>query len=141
MSAAIIGIITGLGIISTAWLLKQLDKSLYYGLVLCAIGFLYVGYTWSHTSELLLNSIQAIFFLFLAYYGMKMKQGMVIVATGFFLHGIWDLAYSFLFSPNLLPPHYDIFCLTADFTIGAYLLLSRNKAAKLNKIKFPHTSI
>ncbi len=71
MTAAIIGISSGLLIILLFEILKRFDKKIIYGLILCAIGFLYVGYVWMNLQALVINSIQAILFLFIAYYGIK----------------------------------------------------------------------
>jgi hypothetical protein len=121
MNAAIIGISVGLISIVAIALLKLLDKKIIYGLVLTGIGFLYVGYTWMDITAVSINIVQAIFFMFLAYYGIK--KDMYFMAAGYFLHGLWDLAYHLFANSRLIPPHYDIFCLSADFTIGFYLLI------------------
>ena len=120
MTAAIIGITSGLFIILVFVLLKQFNKLLIYGLILSGIGFLYVGFVWSDTRALIINSVQAILFVFIAYYGIK--KSMAILAAGYFLHGTWDLLYHMFQDPGLIPPHYDLFCMSLDFVIGFYLL-------------------
>ena len=129
MIAIIIGISSGLLVILLFTILKQFDKKIIYGLILCGIGFLYVGFTWMNVQALVVNSVQASFFLFLAYYGAK--KSLSILATGYFLHGTWDLLYNLFPSSNLIPPHYDLFCLSIDFTMGAYILVLKYKT--LNK--------
>lgn len=121
MTPGIIGISSGLLIIFSLAFLKQLDKKLLYGLILAGIGFLYVGFVWTDLNQLVGNSIQAILFVFLAYYGVK--RSIYILAAGYFLHGAWDLVYDLMASPRLIPPHYDWFCSTLDFTIGIYIVL------------------
>jgi hypothetical protein len=91
-----------------------------YGLILSGIGFIYVGFAWMDIPSLIQNCVQAIVFLFLGYFGVR---NWLILAAGYFLHGCWDLAYSFINEPGLVPPQYDLFCLSLDFTIGAYILL------------------
>ena len=59
MTAAIIGISSGLLIIFLFVILKRFDKKIIYGLILCRIGFLYVGYAWMDLQALVINSIQA----------------------------------------------------------------------------------
>jgi hypothetical protein len=120
MTATIIGISSGFFIILLFGILKQFDKKLIYGLILAGIGFLYVGFVWTDLQALVVNSVQAVVFLLLAYYGMQKK--IYILAVGFFLHGCWDITYTFFRDPKLIPPHYDLFCLSIDFTIGIYLL-------------------
>ena len=65
--------------------------------------------------------MQAVFFLLLAYCGITKKVTFLI--AGYFLHGLWDLAYGHFNLPDLVPPHYDLFCLAIDFTIGLYLVI------------------
>jgi hypothetical protein len=121
MNAVIIGISSGFLIILLVVFLKQLDKKLIYGLILSGIGFLYVGFVWTYSSALVINAIQAVIFLFLGYYGIKKK--IYVLAAGYFLHGCWDMFYDFFKMPGSIPPHYDLFCLSLDFTIAFYLLI------------------
>ena len=132
MIAFIIGLSSGILLIALFIILKKYDKQLVYGLTLTGIGFLYVGYTWSDLPSLIITSIQAIVFVALSYYGIK--KSIYILAMGFFLHGIWDLAYNPFDKPGLIPPHYDVFCLTIDFVIGIYLLvLARQSSSAIKK--------
>lgn len=120
MIPALIGITSGLIVIFLFIVLKFPGKSILYGLILSGIGFLYVGFTWTDLSALIITAIQAIFFLFLAYYGIV--KSVYILAAGYFLHGSWDIIYHLLASPGLIPPTYDLFCLSIDFTIGFYIV-------------------
>lgn len=120
MIPVIIGNSSGLLIILLIVILKNLDKKIIYGLILSSIGFLYVGFVWKDLQALVENSIQAIVFLFLAYYGTK--KSIYILATGYLLHGCWDMAYGFIKEPGSIPSHYDLFCLSLDFTICIYIL-------------------
>ena len=129
MIPVIIGISSGLLVILIFALLKQVDKPVIYGLILTGIGFLYPGFTWSDTKALIITCVQAVFFLFMAWYGIK--KSLYILGAGYFLHGIWDLAYNLFPGSNLIPPHYDLFCLSIDFTIGAYLLVIGYRKAKV----------
>ncbi len=72
-----------------------------------------------------MNLLQALFFLALAYFGIK-KNSYFLIA-GYFMHGLWDLMYRFVGDTSLIPPDYDFFCLTYDFIIGFYLLLLKYK--------------
>ena len=93
MIPVIIGISSALLTILFIALVKRLDKQTIYGLILSGIGFLYVGFTWSDTRALIINGTQAVFFVFIAGYGIK--KGLHILAAGYFLHGIWDLVMIF----------------------------------------------
>jgi hypothetical protein len=128
MTPSLIGIGSGIFLILLFHLLQRFDKRLVYGLILTGIGFIYVGFTWSATDALVINSLQAVFFLLLAYVGIR--KSVLLLTAGYFLHGTWDLVYGYFAPPGLVPPHYDIFCLAIDFTIGAYLLIVRNKLMK-----------
>jgi len=65
MIGALIGFLSGLMVIFFIALLKRFDKSILYGLTLTAIGFLYVGYTWTDTTQAIINSLQALVFVIL----------------------------------------------------------------------------
>lgn len=119
MNAAIIGTLSGI-ITATIIGLLKFEKPMLYGLILSGIGFIYVGFTWTDIPTLIIACGQALFFLFLAYFGVKKNLNFLI--AGYFLHGLWDLVYGLLFTPGLVPAHYDLFCLSIDFTMGAYLL-------------------
>jgi hypothetical protein len=89
-------------------------------LILAGIGFLYVGFTWSDLTSLIITCFQAFVFLALAFYGTK--RSLFILAVGYMLHGSWDLVYSMYDTPGLVPPGYDIFCSSLDFVVGLYIL-------------------
>jgi hypothetical protein len=125
MNAALIGFSGGLATIALFTLLKKFDKNIIYGLILACIGFLYVGYTWSDSTLFIVNSLQAVVFLFIAYFGIA--RGKYFLIAGYFLHGAWDFLFSYLISTPLMPPHYDWFCLTIDWVIGFYLLMIKNQ--------------
>lgn len=128
MNAAIIGLTASLVTIVLFILLKRLDKSIIYGLVLSGIGFLYVGYTWSNPQELVMNIIQAIVFIAFAYLGIT--KSLYFMIAGYLLHGVWDIVYHLFANPSLLPPHYDYFCMTYDFVVGFYLLFVKLRMDK-----------
>ncbi|MES1197894.1 MAG: DUF6010 family protein [Chitinophagaceae bacterium] len=129
MTAVIIGILSGFLTILIIVVMKLRDKPAIYGLILTGIGFLYVGYTWTDIPSLIISSLQAICFLFLAYFGIK--KSMIFLIAGYFLHGTWDMLYNLFPDKDLIPPHYDLFCLSIDFTIGFYLIfLMRRLQAK-----------
>lgn len=121
MMALIVGTLTGLFIIGSVKLMKNIEEQLIFGLILSAIGFLYVGFTWKDLPLFGICCFQAVIFLFMAYYGTK--KSMLLLAVGYCLHGCWDFAFDQIFSTQLIPPHYDLFCLSVDFAIGVYLFV------------------
>jgi hypothetical protein len=123
MNAFLIGLTGSLLTIVIVTLLKRLDKNTFFGLILVGIGFLYVGYTWSDTTAFIISAVQALLFVLLAYVGIKKNVNYII--AGYFLHGFWDLVYGQFSYAGLLPPDYDIFCLTYDVVIGVYLWVLR----------------
>jgi len=133
MTALIIGISVALLQIVTFEFLRQFDKDKIYALTLSGIGFLYVGYTWTDTTTVIIASIQAIIFVFIAYYGLT--KSLLIMAAGYFLHGLWDIAYHFFLDSALIPPHYDWFCSSLDFVVGAYLIVLYSKQKSSPKVK------
>lgn len=121
MTALIIGIAVALLQIVSFEILKQFNKKSIYALTLSGIGFLYVGYTWTDTPTVIITSIQAIVFVLIAYYGLLKNP--YILPAGYFLHGLWDIVYHYWFDASLIPPHYDWFCSSLDFTVGIYLTI------------------
>jgi hypothetical protein len=128
MTSVVIGISSGLLTIFLICILKHLDKKVIYGLVLSGIGFLYVGFSWTDVQALIVTAVQALFFLFVAYFGIR--KSLYIMSAGYFLHGAWDLVYDLFPNSNLIPPHYDLFCLSIDFTIGFALLVIKYRDDK-----------
>ncbi len=137
MTPVIIGIVSGLAIILLFHLAKQFDKVLVYAIILSDIAFIYVGFTWSDRQALIVSSVQAVFFLMLAYFGTK--RSLYLIAAGYFLHGGWDLAYTFFSPSNLIPPGYDLFCLSIDFTMGFYLLAIQYRDEKKRWLRHSNT--
>lgn len=133
MASILIGVLSGILIILFIGLLTQLDKKVMYGLILAGIGFLYIGFTWSDLMSVIISSIQAIAFLMIAYYGMR--KSMYVLALGYFLHGAWDLLYNVFSVPYIVPPHYHLFCLSLDWTIGVYLLAIKYRKNKIHHAK------
>jgi len=122
MIATLIGISSSLITILIFSFLKQFHKNTIYGLILAGIAFLYIGYTWTHLEVAAISSLQVLFFLLFAYYGIK-KHAYFLVA-GYFLHALWDGIYPFIGSADLLPPDYDYFCITYDLIVAIYLLIT-----------------
>ena len=123
----LIGIATAIVSILFVELMRFANKRIIYGLILSGIGFLYVGYTWTDFNQLVINIIQAVVFVLFSYYGIT--RSIYVLIAGYFLHGLWDLGYGFITTNVLIPPHYDIFCLTVDFIIGAYIWIFKNRPA------------
>lgn len=121
MTATLIGLFGSLFTILLFTFLKRIDKKTIYGLILMGIGFLYIGYTWTDINTAIMSFIQAMFFMGLAYLGIR--RSFWYLVAGYFLHGSWDLLYPWIANPALLPPDYDYFCLTYDFIVGFYLIV------------------
>ena len=128
MIATLIGLVSSLVTILIFTFLKRIDKNTIYGLILMAIGFLYIGYTWTDFETAILSFMQAMFFMVLAYLGIKRNYWFLV--AGYFLHGLWDMIYPLVANPDLLPPDYDYFCLTYDFIVGFYLMILNYRVKK-----------
>lgn len=124
MVATSIGIASGFFAIFLIILLR-FDKRITYSLVLTGIGFLYVGFVWTDPQQLVISCIQAFLFLVIAHFGLN--KNIHILAAGFFLHGLWDVAYHVFSDPGLVPPHYDLFSLAIDFVMGGYILIYKKQ--------------
>lgn len=129
MQAFLIGLSSGLVTILIVSLFRRIDKHVLYGLILACIGFLYIGYTWMDVTAFIVSCIQALFFLSLAYLGIKKSSYFLII--GYFLHGVWDLIYGRLSYASLIPPHYDFFCMMYDVVIAIYLWILKHQAKPL----------
>lgn len=132
MTPIIIGIIGALAQILLFEFLKQFNKNSIYALTLAGIGFLYVGFTWTAIPTVFITSIQAIIFVLIAYFGLV--KNTYILATGYFLHGLWDIIYPFWGDTALIPPHYDWFCMSLDFTVGIYLIFKVLKKKRISTV-------
>ena len=62
------------------------------------------------------------------------------IAVGYVMHGLWDLSHS-LFGSSLgglslteIPLGYDIFCLTFDFVVACYLMISATAWHETGKV-------
>ena len=138
MKATLFGILIGILAIILIALSKGFDKRTLYGLTLTGIGFLYVGFTWSDPLSLTINIFQALAFVFISCYGIN--RSIVVLIAGYLLHGAWDLGYSYLPLPALRPPHYDLFCLAVDFTMGLYLMVLQRIAPNIGP-SFENSSV
>jgi hypothetical protein len=132
MTPIIIGIIGALAQILLFEFLKQFNKNSIYALTLAGIGFLYVGFTWTAIPTVFITSIQAVVFVLIAYFGLVKNTG--ILAAGYFLHGLWDIIYPFWGDTALIPPHYDWFCMSLDFTVGIYLIFKVLKQKRISTV-------
>lgn len=126
MTATLIGLVSSLITILIFTFLKRIDKNTIYGLILMGIGFLYIGYTWTEINTAVMSLVQALFFMVLAYLGIKRSYWFLVV--GYLLHGLWDFVYPLVANPDLLPPDYDYFCFTYDFIVGLYLFIINYRA-------------
>ena len=123
----VIGAVTGLVTVIGIRVFLKKNEPLIYALVLSGIGFLYVGYTWMDSLQLIFTGIQAVLFLLIAAHG---TRNISLLAAGYFLHGIWDLVYNYFTAADTIPPHYDVFCLTVDFIMGAYLIVYKKRMSE-----------
>lgn len=135
MTGAIIGISLGLLIILSTAFIKSLDRSAFYGLILSGIAFLYVGFTWTDLTAGVTSGLQVIFFVLFTYYGLK--TNLYVLGIGYFLHGLWDMAYPYFLSSSLLPPQYDAFCISIDFVMGFYLVAVQYRSRNKLRLDFP----
>lgn len=129
MIEIVIGITFGILIIIFFNVFNKIDKTTSYSIILSSIAFIYIGFTWSNLWAFTMSSIQASVFLILSYLGLKKNLNYLII--GYFLHGFWDIIYHFYFDSNLIPPHYDFFCLAIDFSIGLYLIFYKKQQHKI----------
>lgn len=128
MIATLIGISSSLITILIFAFLKQFHKNTVYALILTGIAFLYVGYTWTNLEVAGASFLQTLFFLLLAYYGLKKHPNYLVF--GYIIHAVWDGLYPIIGSPDLLPPDYDYFCVTYDVFVAIYLFVFNYESNK-----------
>ena len=126
MIATLIGISSSLSTILIFLFLKKFHKNTLYALILVGIAFLYIGYTWTNLEVARLSFLQTLFFLLLAYNGIKKHPYYLVF--GYFMHAVWDGIYPIIGPPDLLPPDYDYFCVTYDVIVAIYLFMLNYEA-------------
>lgn len=97
---------------------KALD---FFAIVLVLIAGIYVGFAIEdgRQKKLLLEAIVAICFCAIALMGMW--KWPIIIAAGYFLHGIWDLLHHPINIGARVKKWYPPACLAYDWLVGAYI--------------------
>ncbi len=109
----------------TIALLYPFPDDLAFGILavlLGAITGIYIGValTVADRNLILVETVLAVLFLLLAVAGWKVSP--LLLALGYFLHGLWDLAHHprYIRSPG--PAWYQPACLAFDWSIGVYIV-------------------
>lgn len=117
ISILLLGLIT-VGIIAGAIELLRLDRATAGGLMLTAIGFIYVGFAGSDTALLIVSGVQALVIWLLAYGGLR--KNALLIPLGLLLHAGWDLGYLYLAKCVIIPDGYELYCVVVDLGLAGY---------------------
>ncbi len=117
----LIGIITGLIIVSAGKFTRIENNRRFYPVVLIVIALLYVvfGIIDGKIGAIVFESLFAAIFIGIAVVGFK--KNLLIAAVGIFLHGIFDILHNFVIENSGVPSFYPQFCLAVDFVLAIYL--------------------
>ncbi|WP_335583207.1 DUF6010 family protein [Flavisolibacter tropicus] len=137
--AAFYGLLTGLGIIFlTVLLVKYFSTKLMAATILCAIAFIYVGFSLqgNTVSYIILVVLVAALFYFLALMGYTKSPA--LIGYGTLLHGVWDVFHhhGFIIKASI-PDYWPLYCLVTDLVTGIYFVMyftRRKKEDQLNNV-------
>jgi hypothetical protein len=125
MVTTFLGILTAIVvIILTVLLSKQFSTKLFAATTLCAIAFIYVGFSLQGNSvnSIIIEVGVALVFYFIAMIGYTTNN--LIIAYGIIVHGIWDMLHHHaLIIQTRIPLYWPTYCLAADLILGIYFLL------------------
>ena len=134
MLETIFGIVAGMAIIIVTILLsKQVPAKLIGATTLCAIAFIYVGFSLQNNTiqSAVLEISIALGFFALGVIG-YMKHHWLI-GLGILLHGVWDiLHHNEVMIETTIPSYYPVFCLIVDLISGVYFVLIFRKPLAAN---------
>lgn len=122
MLPILLGIAAGVAIPAALHLAGFLESRFANGLLLVAIAVFYPAFAIHADSGVVTLGLQTLYFILfcgLAYWGMR--KGLLALAGGIGLHGVFDLAM--VSSMHPAPSWWPVFCGTVDITIAAILFL------------------
>jgi hypothetical protein len=125
MMAVFLGFLTAFGIILLTFLLvKYFSTKLMAATILCAIAFIYVGFSMqgNTVNYIILVVLVALLFYFLAILGYTKYPS--LIGYGTLLHGVWDFFHHHALVINAnIPDYWPLYCLVTDLITGIYFVL------------------
>jgi hypothetical protein len=115
----------GLGLLANAFAApwSDADARAYLGVLLAAIGAIYVGFAIAdgRPSAIVVQAISAIVFLNVAFLGVQLDSNL-LVGLGFLAHAGWDWIHHDGHGPTRVRSWYPPFCVVADLVIAVPVL-------------------
>ena len=108
-------------ILFTIFLPKQFQSKLIGATALCAIAFIYVGFSLqgNPVNSIVLEILIAVVFYFIAIIGYIKNS--YIIAFGILLHGVWDILHQdALVIKTVIPSYYPLFCSLTDVILAVF---------------------
>jgi hypothetical protein len=120
----LIGLVLGLLGVAQAALLSRHSAFVFYGVLLSAIGCVYLGFAVAdgRTSAVATQVASAAVFLNVALVGVT-QESAVLLGIGYLGHAAWDAIHHEGHGPTHVRTWYPPFCVVADVVLGASLLL------------------
>ena len=123
MKPALVGAALALFTAGVVFALPDGSALAFLAILLAVIAGVYIGIGLMVSDRFLvtLETVVGVFFGFLALTGLLLSPA--ILALGYFLHGLWDLAHHprYLRSPG--PWWYKPLCLTYDWLVGVLIII------------------
>ncbi|MBU3026082.1 DUF6010 family protein [Zobellia galactanivorans] len=123
MEVIALGIATALVIIA-AIECSKLNLRAMGALILTGIAFIYVGFVPTEFPEILFESLHAIAFLLIAYFGLTKDKNLIWI--GLVFHSFWDAGHLY-HQVGYLPDGYEVFCIEVDLILAIYFYLRMKK--------------
>ena len=108
-------------ILVTILLSKQFLSKLIGATALCAIAFIYVGFSLqgNPVNSILMEIVIAVIFYFVAIIGYI--RNVNVIAFGILLHGVWDILHQdALVIKTNIPSYYPLFCSVTDVILAVF---------------------
>lgn len=119
MNQIVLAVVSALIIIAGIEALK-LNRRKMGALILTGIAFIYIGFTPTEFPEVVFESLHAVAFLLIAYYGLTVDKNLIWI--GLVLHALWDAGHLY-YQVDYPPQGYEVFCIEVDLILAIYFYI------------------
>jgi hypothetical protein len=118
-----IGLGLGLAGLAFAPVLSSAQRTVFYGLLLAAVGAVYIGFAIAdgRASAFAVQAVSASAFVAIAYLGVT-RDAPALIGAGWLAHAVWDAIHHEGHGPTEVRTWYPPFCAMADLVIGIPLV-------------------
>ncbi len=120
--------------------LKTKTESWFYAFALLTLPTIYMGFGYFSSSEgVVLRELLyglPIYVAGLIALFVNFRLAMIICASFWLIHGVYDLSHDWFFINDGVFSWYPMFCASVDAAMGAYLFFLAAKATKLQRASF-----